>query len=84
MNIRWKRWAIGGAGLLVLYAAAGFGLAPWIIRNQIPKIAQGELERRGEVGEVKFNPFTLRLEAHDLKLSEADGAPLFESLVAAA
>jgi uncharacterized protein involved in outer membrane biogenesis len=77
MNIRWKRWAIGAAGVLGLYAAAGFGLVPWIVKNQVPKIAQSELERRGEVADVSFNPFTLRLEARDLKLSEADGAPLF-------
>jgi hypothetical protein len=77
MKIRWKRWALGGAGLLAVYTAVGFGLVPWVIRNQVPKIAQEELARKGEIGEVKFNPFTLRLEAKDIRLSEADGAPLF-------
>lgn len=77
MKLRWKRWAIAGVGALAVYALAGFALVPWIVRNQVPKIAQEQLERRGEIGEVKFNPFTLRFEAHDLRLTEANGAPLF-------
>ena len=77
MKLRWKRWALGGAGLLALYAVVGFAVVPWLIRNQVPKIAQEELARKGEIGEVRFNPFTLRLEAKDLRLAEADGAPLF-------
>ncbi len=28
------------------------------------------------IGEVRFNPFTLRLAAHDIALAEADGTPL--------
>src|SRR5262249_49766633 len=28
------------------------------------------------IGEVSFNPYTLRLQAQDLRLNEADGAPL--------
>ena len=77
MKLRWKRWVAGAAGALALYAIAGFGVVPLVIKNQVPKIAQAELERRGEVGEVKFNPFTLRLEIHDLRLLETSGAPLF-------
>ena len=77
MKFRWKRWAAGAAGLLAVYALAGFALVPYVIRNQVPKIVQSELERKGEIGEVKFNPFTLRLEAHDVRLSETSGAPLF-------
>ncbi|HEX4325793.1 MAG TPA: DUF748 domain-containing protein, partial [Burkholderiales bacterium] len=77
MKFRWKRWAAGAAGLLVVYALGGFLLVPYLIRNQVPKIALSELERKGEIGEVKFNPFTLRLELHDLRLSETAGAPLF-------
>jgi len=75
MKFRWKRWALGGAGLLAAYAAVGFGLVPLIVRNQVPKLAAG-LERRADIGEVKFNPFSLRLEAHDVRLTEQGGAPI--------
>ncbi|MDB5804183.1 MAG: hypothetical protein JWN73_1505 [Betaproteobacteria bacterium] len=77
MKFRWKRWAAGGAGFLALYTLAGFALVPYVIRSQVPKVVQDQLERKGEIGEVKFNPFTLRLEAHDIRLSETSGAPLF-------
>lgn len=77
MTIRWKRWAIGAASAVGVYAAAGFGLVPSIIKSQLPKYAESELERKASVAELSFNPFTLRLEARDLRLTEADGAPLF-------
>ncbi|MBP1205217.1 hypothetical protein JOD97_003259 [Duganella sp. 1411] len=35
------------------------------------------MERKASIGDVSFNPFTLRLEAKDVRLTEADGAPLF-------
>jgi hypothetical protein len=76
-NIRWKRWVAGAAGLLAAYTAAGFWLVPLLIKNQVPKFGQTELARKATIGEVRFNPFTLRLEAQDLHLAEADGAPLF-------
>jgi len=77
MNIRWKRWAVGAAGLLVAYTVAGFWLVPLVIKNQVPKFGQTELARQATISEVSFNPYTLRLEAQDLRLAEADGAPLF-------
>ena len=76
-NIRWKRWVAGAAGLLAAYTVAGFWLVPLLIKNQVPKFGQTELARQATIGEVRFNPFTLRLEAQDLHLAEADGAPLF-------
>lgn len=76
-NFRWKRWLAGVAALLGVYAALGFWVVPLAIKNQLPKLAQSELARRASVGEVTFNPFTLRLAMADLSLSEADGAPLF-------
>jgi hypothetical protein len=72
-----KRWSIVAAGVLGAYAALGFWVVPLAIQNQVPKFGQSELARRASVGDVAFNPFTLRLEAADLKLAEADGAPLF-------
>ena len=77
MNIRWKRWVASAAGLLAAYTVAGFWLVPLVIKNQIPKFGRTELARRATIGEVSFNPYTLRLEAQDLRLAEADGAPLF-------
>jgi hypothetical protein len=66
------------AGLLAAYAALGFWLVPLVIKDQIPKLGQAELARQASVGEVRFNPFTLRLVAADLRLAGVDGAPLFE------
>ncbi|WP_432383064.1 DUF748 domain-containing protein [Duganella sp. P38] len=77
MTIRWKRWAIGAASAVGVYAAAGFWLLPAIIKSQLPKYAETELERKASIGELSFNPFTLRLEASDVRLTEADGTPLF-------
>src|SRR5450830_340469 len=76
-NIRWKRWVAGAAALLAAYTVAGFWLVPLVIKNQVPKFGQTELARQATIGEVSFNPYTLRLEAQDLRLAEADGAPLF-------
>ena len=72
-----RRWVVIAAGVLAAYAALGFWAVPLVIRNQIPKFGQSELARRASVGDVAFNPFTLRLEASDLNLAERDGAPLF-------
>ena len=77
MNIRWVRWMAGAACLLAAYTAAGFWLVPLVIKNQVPKFGQTELARQATIGAVSFNPYTLHLEAQDLRLAEADGAPLF-------
>jgi hypothetical protein len=76
-NIRWKRWLAGLVGLLAAYTLAGFWLLPLALKSQIPKYVQTELARQATVGAISFNPFTLRLQAQDLSLTEADGAALF-------
>ena len=76
MNMRWKRWLAVAAGLLLLYTLAGFWLVPRLIADQLPKFGQSALARQVSVGAVSFNPYSLRLEALDLRLAEADGAPL--------
>jgi hypothetical protein len=48
-----------------------------VIKSQLPKYAETELERKASIGQLSFNPFTLRLEAQDVRFTEADGAPLF-------
>src|SRR6478609_7887060 len=76
MGRRWLRWAVVVVALVALYAAAGFWGVPALVRWQLPKLAADRLERPASVGEVRFNPFTLRLQARDLRLAERDGSPL--------
>ena len=80
-NPRGKRfWLL----LLVLsYTLAGFFLAPWLIKRELPAITQHFLQRTGQVEEVKFNPWSLRLQANNFKLSDTDDSVLaaFDELV---
>ncbi|WP_232834361.1 DUF748 domain-containing protein [Rhodoferax ferrireducens] len=76
-NIRWRRWVAGAAGVVAVYTLAGFWLVPLLIKHQVPKFGQTELARQATIGDVSFNPYTLRLQVQDLRLTEADGAPLF-------
>jgi uncharacterized protein involved in outer membrane biogenesis len=73
---RWRRGLWGLAVFLVLYSIAGFWGVPRLLRQQIPQLAHAELARDASVGKIYFNPYTLRLELHDLVLSETDGTPL--------
>ncbi|WP_374106375.1 DUF748 domain-containing protein [Janthinobacterium sp. NKUCC06_STL] len=71
---RWQRWAVGTGCALAAYSAAGFWLVPYVIKNQLPKFAAKELARQASIGDVRFNPFTLRLEADQIAFKEAPGA----------
>ena len=62
--------------LLAAYAAAGFFVVPRVARSQIEAFVAETLHRRIELGEIRFNPFTFEANVSDLKLAEADGAPL--------
>ena len=68
---------MGMAGAVGLYATVGGWVLPHVLKAQLPAFAESRLDRKASVGELRFNPFTLRLEATDLVLTEADGAPLF-------
>ena len=77
MTMRWKQWGLGVAVAVGVYALAGGWALPWLIKSQVPKFVETELERKASIGAVSFNPFTLRLAATDVRLTEANGAPLF-------
>src|SRR5580765_4853010 len=62
--------------LLAAYAAAGFFLVPRVARSQIEGFVTETLHRRISIGDIRFNPFTLEASIAELKLTEADGAPL--------
>ncbi|MGV8866611.1 MAG: DUF748 domain-containing protein [Janthinobacterium svalbardensis] len=71
---RWQRWALGTGCALAAYSAAGFWLVPYVIKNQLPKFAEKELARQASIADVRFNPFTLRLEAEQIAFTEAASA----------
>ena len=62
--------------LLVAYAIAGFYVVPRVARPQIEAFVTETLHRKIAIGDIAFNPFTLAVTITDLKLTEADGAPL--------
>jgi uncharacterized protein involved in outer membrane biogenesis len=77
LSRRAKRVLGGVLGTLLLaYALAGFFLVPRVARSQIEAFVTDTLHRKIEIGDIRFNPFTLAVTITDLKLSEADGAPL--------
>lgn len=61
---------------MLAYAAFGFWGVPALVESQLPKQVQQASGRQLALGEVAFNPFTLRLGVQGLRLAEADGAPL--------
>ncbi|NHQ92060.1 DUF748 domain-containing protein [Janthinobacterium lividum] len=65
---------MGTGCALAAYSAAGFWLVPYVIKNQLPKFAEKELARQASIAEVRFNPFTLRLEADQIAFKEAASA----------
>jgi uncharacterized protein involved in outer membrane biogenesis len=75
---RWlfNRWVVATVVVLVLYAAAGFLLAPYLVRHFVPELAAEQLHRDARIGEVRINPFLLTFEAKDLSFGESDGTPI--------
>jgi len=70
-------WGVGlPAALVGLYAGLGFWVAPKVIRSQVVEQVAEKYHRTAAIGEVKLNPFTFRLEAHDFRLPDADGKPM--------
>lgn len=74
-TIRNRRFQIATA-ILVVYALLGFLLLPYLIENAVPAYAQKTLHRQASIGQVRVNPFLLSAELNDLRLHEADGAPI--------
>ena len=68
-----------GAGVLLLatsWTLAGFTLVPWIAKRELPRIIAEQTQHRARIGEVRFNPFTLTLEATGFAVEDPAGQPL--------
>ncbi|WP_312163486.1 DUF748 domain-containing protein [Phenylobacterium sp.] len=75
--LRLAAWTLGGAAALVgAYGALGFWVAPKVIRSQVVKVIAEKYDRAATLGEVRFNPFTFKLEASDFSLPDADRKPM--------
>lgn len=74
---RWPVYVVAGLALLVgAYAAFGFWAAPALIRRAVIGQVAQRYHRTASLGEVRLNPFTLRLEANGFSLTDADGRPM--------
>ena len=71
-----SKYLIISAAALLLYALAGFLVAPRIIQWYVPKLAQQSLHCRADVGKVRINPLLLTLEVEQFSLQQAGEAPL--------
>jgi hypothetical protein len=47
------------AAVLIIYSLVGFLIIPAILKNQIPKIANEQLNRVAQVEKIEFNPFSM-------------------------
>ncbi len=75
MRTGWP-WLAGAAGLLLLYALAGFFLVPRLARGAIEDFVAERLQRQVAIENLTFNPFTLAAEVTGFRLTEMDGRPL--------
>ena len=64
------------AGLIVLYALAGFFLAPWLVRKNAEEAVRNVLGAELRLGKVAINPFVLSLRIDSLELDDPDAHPV--------
>ncbi len=64
------------AAACLLYAAAGFFLAPHLIERRLTALADERLGQTLSIGKLKVNPFALSVEATGLRLTQANGAAM--------
>ncbi|MEE3627719.1 DUF748 domain-containing protein [Nitrospirillum sp. BR 11752] len=73
-DFRRKRfWALA---ILLTYTAAGFLVAPLLIRRQVVDLGQATFQRPPTLDGVSVNPYALSVELRGFRLTEADGGPL--------
>jgi hypothetical protein len=62
--------------LVGLYAVAGFWAVPHFLRSGLTDFVGTHYKRQLALGEIRFNPFTFKLDVSDLALPDNDGKPM--------
>ena len=62
--------------LLAAYTLFGFLGVPRLLRSQATGFVAEKYHRKIEIGEIRFNPFTLVLQVHGVAFPDSEGQPL--------
>jgi hypothetical protein len=62
--------------LLLLYTVLGFFVVPRLIQSGVKDFVTKNYHREVALGDVRFNPYTLRLDVRDFSLPDTDGQPM--------
>jgi hypothetical protein len=62
--------------LVLLYTVLGFYAVPRLLRSGVHDFVSKNYHREVSLGDVRFNPYTLRLDVRDFSLPDADGKPM--------
>ena len=62
--------------LVALYAVAGFWAVPHFLRSGVSDFVSSHYKRRVAIGDIRFNPFTFKLDISDFSLPDRDGRPM--------
>lgn len=71
---RWLRALLALVAAVGVYALLGFVIVPRIAQGQLAERLAAELGRAVAIGRIEFNPFTLVLRVHELRVSGAAGS----------
>jgi len=70
--------AIIAAVVLLIYTLAGFVAAPWLVRQQLPKLVEQHLGAKGSVEQVRINPLLFSVELDGISIAEQSGLPALQ------
>ncbi len=64
---------LGSIGiLLAIYALCGFILLPLLVKHKAPELINQALNRNARITDIRFNPFLLTLDIHEVDISSLD------------